>query len=73
MKTGQETLQINNFCNGLSAALSMAGVPAYLQYDNRTEHVDGFVDEKCVKINVHMSSVAASARDIIRGLQGVLT
>ena len=72
MKTEREAKAIQKFCDALSAALTESGNPAELRYENKGEYVTGHVIARAVEISVNWDNVAASARDILRGVERML-
>ena len=68
MKTEREAKAIQKFCDALSAALTESGNPTELRYENKGEHVTGDVIGYAIEISVKLDNVAASARDIMRGV-----
>ena len=68
MKTEKEAKAIQKFCDALSAALTESENPAELRYENKGEYVTGDIIGYAIEISVKLDSVAASARDIMRGV-----
>lgn len=72
MKTEHEAEVISSFCGQLSELMATTSNYCSLKYDNRGEFVKGIVNDRDVHISVNLSSITASARDIIKGIARVL-
>ncbi len=72
MKTHKESELIDGFCKSLSELFCDFGNIAEFEYDNDSERVLGTVNGKALLVNVHMDSVEAAARDIIRTVGRVI-
>lgn len=68
MKTKRERKQIEDLCMLFNAVAHAANNELTLEYDDEDEMIYGVFNTVSVKINVHMDSVSAVYRDVIRGL-----
>lgn len=67
MKTEKEAKRIEAFLDMLQTSAVTSGNDINIKYDNQAEQVIVTGDKEIV-INVHMDSVSATFRDVIRAL-----
>lgn len=72
MKTDHEANAIATFCVKLNILMCATGNYCAIHYNNESEMVIGSINNEDIRINVGLSSITASARDIIRGIARVL-
>lgn len=72
MKTNSEASAIATFLSKLESASILAENYVCLSYINEKEVVVVLYRYKAYTINVHMNSVSATFRDVIRGLAKII-